>query len=38
MDMAELGLTQIVISKDTALGGKAVLIFDKDTVKKSKNS
>ena len=38
MDMAERGLTQIVISKDTALGGKAVLIFDKENGKKSKQS
>lgn len=38
MDMAERGLTQIVISKDTVLGGKAVLIFDKENAKKSKQS
>lgn len=38
MDLVERGLTQIVISKDTALGGKAVLIFDKEIIKKSKNS
>jgi ATP-dependent Clp protease ATP-binding subunit ClpX len=38
MDMAERGLAQIVISKDTALGGKAVLIFDKENAKKSKQS
>jgi len=38
MDMAERGLTQIVISKDTVLGGKAVLIFDKENGKKSKQS
>jgi ATP-dependent Clp protease ATP-binding subunit ClpX len=38
MDMAERGLTHIVISKDTALGGKAVLIFDKENGKKSKQS
>ena len=38
MDMAERGLTQIVISKDTALGGKAVLIFDKNNGKTSKQS
>jgi ATP-dependent Clp protease ATP-binding subunit ClpX len=36
MDLAERGLEQIVISKDTALGGKAVLIFNKENGKKSK--
>jgi ATP-dependent Clp protease ATP-binding subunit ClpX len=38
VDMAERGLAKIVISKDTALGGKAVLIFDKDNGKESKQS
>ena len=38
VDMAERGLEKIVISKDTALGGKAVLIFDKDNGKESKQS
>lgn len=38
MDMAERGLEQIVISKDTALGGKAVLIFRKENGKTSKQS
>ena len=38
MDLAERGLEQLVISKDTALGGKAVLIFDKENGKKSKQS
>jgi ATP-dependent Clp protease ATP-binding subunit ClpX len=38
VDLAERGLIQIVISKDTALGGKAVLIFDKENIKKSKKS
>lgn len=36
MDLAERGLEQIVISKDTALGGKAVLIFKKENGKTSK--
>jgi ATP-dependent Clp protease ATP-binding subunit ClpX len=38
MDLAQRGLEKIVISKDTALGGKAVLIFNKDNDKKSKQS
>lgn len=38
MDLAERGLEQIVISKDTALGGKAVLIFRKENGKTSKQS
>ena len=38
MDLAERGLEQIVISKDTALGGKAVLIFNKENGKTSKQS
>jgi len=38
MDMAERGLQQIVISKDTAQGGKAVLIFKKENGKTSKQS
>jgi ATP-dependent Clp protease ATP-binding subunit ClpX len=38
MDLAERGLEQIVISKDTALGGKAVLIFRKENGKISKQS
>jgi ATP-dependent Clp protease ATP-binding subunit ClpX len=38
MDLAERGLEKIVISKDTALGAKAVLIFNKDNGKKSKQS
>ena len=36
VDLADRGLTQIMISKDTAQGGKAVLIFDKENGKKSK--
>lgn len=36
MDLAERGLEQIVISKDTANGGKAVLIFNKENGKTSK--
>jgi ATP-dependent Clp protease ATP-binding subunit ClpX len=36
MDLAERGLEQILISKDTAEGGKAVLMFNKDNGKKSK--
>ena len=35
MDLAERGLSQIVISKETANGGEAVLIFDKENGKKS---
>jgi ATP-dependent Clp protease ATP-binding subunit ClpX len=38
VDLAARGLAQIVISKDTANGGKAVLIFNKENVKKSKQS
>jgi ATP-dependent Clp protease ATP-binding subunit ClpX len=38
MDLAERGLTTIVISKDTAEGGKAVLIFDKDNGKELQQS
>ena len=38
MDMADRGLQQIVISKDTATGGKAVLIFRKENGKTSKQS
>jgi len=38
MDLAERGLERIVISKDTALGGKAVLIFNKENGKTSKQS
>lgn len=38
MDLAERGLTTIIINKDTVLGGKAVLIFDKENGKKSKQS
>ena len=38
MDLAGRGLEQIVISKDTALGGKAVLIFRKENGKTSKQS
>jgi ATP-dependent Clp protease ATP-binding subunit ClpX len=38
MDLAERGLARIVISKDTAQGGKAVLIFDKENGKTSKQS
>ena len=38
MDLAERGLEQIVISKDTAQGGKAVLIFRKENGKTSKQS
>lgn len=38
MDLAERGLEQIVISTDTALGGKAVLIFRKENGKTSKQS
>jgi ATP-dependent Clp protease ATP-binding subunit ClpX len=38
MDLAERGLTQIRISKDTAEGGKAVLIFDKENGKTTKQS
>jgi ATP-dependent Clp protease ATP-binding subunit ClpX len=34
MDLAERGLEQIVISKETAQGGKAVLIFKKENGKK----
>ena len=36
MDLVERGLTKIVVSKDTAEGGKAVLIFNKDNGKESK--
>ena len=36
VNLAERGLTQLRISKDTAAGGKAVLIFDKENGKKSK--
>jgi len=36
VDLVERGLTGIRISKDTALGGKAVLIFNKENGKKSK--
>lgn len=36
VDLAARGLVQLVISKDTALGGKAVLIFNKENGKKSK--
>jgi ATP-dependent Clp protease ATP-binding subunit ClpX len=36
MDLAERGLEKILISKDTAEGGKAVLMFNKDNGKKSK--
>jgi ATP-dependent Clp protease ATP-binding subunit ClpX len=36
VDLADRGLTQLRISKDTAQGGKAVLIFDKENGKKSK--
>ena len=38
MDLADRGLTTIIINKDTVLGGKAVLIFDKENGKKSKQS
>ena len=38
VDLASRGLQQIRISKDTALGGKAVLIFNKENGKKSKQS
>lgn len=38
VDLAARGLVQLVISKDTANGGKAVLIFNKENVKKSKQS
>jgi ATP-dependent protease Clp ATPase subunit len=38
MDLVERGLTRIVISKDTATGGKAVLIFRKENGKTSKQS
>jgi ATP-dependent Clp protease ATP-binding subunit ClpX len=38
MDLAERGLEQIVISKDTSEGGKAVLIFKKENGKTSKQS
>jgi ATP-dependent Clp protease ATP-binding subunit ClpX len=38
VDLAARGLEQLVISKDTALGGKAVLIFNKENGKKSKQS
>ena len=38
MDLASRGLEQIVISKDTAQGGKAVLIFNNENDKKSKQS
>lgn len=38
MDLVERGLEQIVISKDTALGGKAVLMFNKENVEKAKLS
>ena len=36
MDLAERGLETILVNKDTALGGKAVLIFNKTNGKKSK--
>lgn len=38
MDLAQRGLSQIVISKDTVHGGKAVLIFDKENGKKLQQS
>ena len=38
MDLAERGLTTIIINKDAAENGKAVLIFDKENDKKSKQS
>jgi ATP-dependent Clp protease ATP-binding subunit ClpX len=38
MDLADRGLTTIIINKDTVLEGKAVLIFDKENGKKSKQS
>ena len=38
MDLVSRGLEQIVISKDTALGGKAVLMFNKENVEKTKLS
>ena len=38
MDLVSRGLEQIVISKDTALGGKAVLIFNKEHDEKTKLS
>jgi len=38
VDLAERGLEKIVISKDTALGNKAVLIFNKDNGKESTQS
>ena len=38
MDLAERGLERIVITKDTAQGGKAVLIFNKEHGKKSEQS
>ena len=38
MDMAERGLNKIVITKETAQGGKAVLIFNTENDKKSKQS
>ena len=36
MDLVDRGLDKILISKDTAEGGKAVLMFNKDNGKKSK--
>ena len=38
VDLAERGLKEIRISKTTANGGKAVLIFNKENGKKSKQS
>lgn len=37
-DLVERGLVEIRISKDTALGGKAVLMFNKENVEKAKLS
>lgn len=38
MDLAERGLTTIIINKDTVENGKAVLIFDKENDKTSQQS
>ena len=38
VDLAERGLKTILVNKETATGGKAVLIFDKENGKKSKQS
>lgn len=38
LDLVERGLSEIRVNRDTVLGGKAVLVFDRENVEKTSNS